>query len=144
MDSYFWALRRQSGGPRGSSSCTPTSGSEINADGNWVLTMLPLVLATQVDGSSGSSFSGTGDLVFWFVLEDAPAIIDFSCGNCSSNIFVRAYGAGGRDGLINEIGDGTLFNATVVVPVGTFFLEVETNDGGSRGVVPGDWTINVQ
>ena len=69
--------------------------------------MLPLVLATQVDGSS---FSGTGDLVFGFVLGDAPAIIDFFCGHCSSNIFVTAYGAGGRDGLINEIGDGTLFN----------------------------------
>ena len=116
----------------------------IEADGPWKIELLPIVDAPVLATNPGAAYSGSGDQILIF-LADGPKVIDFGCSNCESNIFVTAWGDR-RDGLINEIGDGTLFEASVIVGGGTVILEVETSDSDFRtgAFVPGNWTITVQ
>lgn len=110
---------------------------EVNADGTWSLTVFDLVDVDNlafVDYAPGASYAGLGDDIFYLLGADGPVIMDFACSDCDSNIQVRAYSDRGQ-GLINEIGDGVPFQASVVVPAGTFIIEVETSGRSA----PGEW-----
>jgi hypothetical protein len=118
---------------------------EVDADGDWTIEFFPVEFAIASDkfigGSgftSGLELTGEGDDVL-FGIAPGAVVMDFVCTDCDSNIFVNAW-APRRDNLVNEIGDGTGFQTSVVIPEGTFMLEVAVHDKNARGT----WTISLQ
>ncbi|MDC3402445.1 hypothetical protein OAX95_00745 [bacterium] len=110
---------------------------EVNADGNWSITVFDMgdqANQRSVVYEPGVAYPGLSDDVFFLLGNDGPVIMDFVCSDCDSNILVTAY-SDQRTRLINEIGDGEQFQASVVVPSGSRLIEVETH-GENR---PGNW-----
>jgi len=99
-------------------------GMSIEADGNWVVQVVPVSQAPRTSGS----VSGTGDDVFFW---DGPnRTVAILTHDGDSNFAVWLYSANGRDLLVNEIGP---FAGEGIVDTGLFQI---TASGG--------WTLTPQ
>jgi hypothetical protein len=122
---------------------------EVEADGNWTLTLTAMDdfdNQSILFAESGSSYTGVGDDVIEtstngpIVFPD-PFVTDFVCSDCDSDIIVRSYeDRGSGDLLVNEIGEGVPFMTSFVLPSGTFVIVVETSGASDN---PGNWTITL-
>jgi hypothetical protein len=104
---------------------------EIDADGAWTITVKPVTSATVWDPTS--TLKGKGDAVY----EVSPAssglvTLDLTFKG-EANFIIHAYTLDGSEGLANEIGP---FSGQVLLPDGTFLLEVVAN-GGTWSATPG-------
>ena len=100
------------------------AGISIEADGNWVVQVVPVSQAPRTSGS----VSGTGDDVFFW---DGPnRTVATLTHDGDSNFAVWLYSANGRDLLVNEIGP---FAGEGIVDTGLFQI---TASGG--------WTLTPQ
>jgi hypothetical protein len=121
---------------------------EVEADGNWTLTLTAMNDGdnqSMLLAESGSSYTGVGDDVIQMrtlgpIAFPDPVVTDFVCSDCDSDIIVSSYGDSGSDFLVNEIGEGVPFMTSFVLPSGTGVIVVETSGASGN---PGNWTITL-
>ena len=104
-----------------------TSRFEVKAEGSWRIEILPHTSARSV--SVPGKISGTGDDVI-LLRGSTPDIAKISHRG-DSNFAVMAYGARGRDLLVNEIG---VYNGSVIVSGDAIVLEI---------VADGNWSVDI-
>ena len=98
---------------------------EVDADGEWSTVVKPVDEAKIWDLSG--TLAATGDSVYR-VLPPSDGLITLELTyDGDSNFIVRTYSDDGLDDIVNEIG---VFEGEVLLPNGTFLLEV-TGHGGS-------------
>lgn len=96
---------------------------EIQADGAWHMEVKSLALAPIISDSK----SGEGDAILRVASLPSSANITH---NGQSNFMVRAWGDGGLDGMVNEIGN---YDGRVRTPSGVIVLEI---------IADGQWSIS--
>jgi hypothetical protein len=104
---------------------------EIDADGAWTITVKPVSAATAWDPRS--TLKGKGDGVYNVSPASSGLVTLDLTFKGESNFIVHAYTLDGYEGLANEIGP---FSGQVLLPDGTFLLEVVAN-GGTWTAMPG-------
>jgi hypothetical protein len=119
---------------------------EVRADGSWTITLNPLSSLPSLSSSPGASYGSAGDSVVRFSNGGSPSVVRFDCSDCDANIILWSYGDN-PDLLENDIGDGSPFANTFLVPAGTDYIEVRTSasvfGGSSWNFVPGEWSLSV-
>lgn len=103
-----------------------TSALEISANGDWSVTVMPILSLPKYN--VGDTVEGTGDSVV--VLESASGTIS-AINKGESNFVVREYSSSGSNLLINEIGN---YEGKVKSNKNAFLLEILSS---------GDWTITI-
>ena len=99
-----------------------TSRFEVKADGNWTITIYPLLPEYVTYMDVPGTYSGTGDDVI--ALHGSPDIATFNYLG-DGNFAVIGYSSEDWDLLVNEIGP---YNGQAIVPNGTVLLEVTADD----------------
>jgi hypothetical protein len=104
----------------------PPVALEIDADGAWTVTIKHVTDAMAWDSST--ALEGTGDSVYQVEPPSAGLVTLELTYHGESNFIVRTYSGtyDGLDDIANEIGD---FMGEVLLPDGTFLLEITANEG---------------
>ncbi len=101
---------------------------EINADGSWEIKILPLENARIYEAPA--QISGVGDDVL--IIRNNPDVMKIETGQNYNNFAIWAYGANGRDLIVNEIAP---YSGTVLVPNTAIIFTITSNENS--------WTIDV-
>ena len=99
---------------------------EVDADGAWTITVKPVAEAKVWDPST--TLEGSGDSVYQVVPPSAGLATLELTHDGGSNFIFRTYSGdnGTLDDIANEIGD---FTGEVLLPDGTFLLEITAHEG---------------
>ncbi len=104
---------------------------EIDADGTWTINVKPVTAATA--WNPAKPLKGQGDDVYVVSPPSSGLVTLDLTYKGKSNFIVHAFSPDGPEGLANEIGN---FKGQVLLPDGTFLIEVTAN-GGVWTMVPG-------
>ena len=104
---------------------------KIDADGSWTITIKPVTSARA--WNPATTLSGAGDDVVLVKPQSSGLVTLDLAYKGKSNFIVDAYSQDGSEGIANEIGN---FSGQVLLPDGTFLLEVQAN-GGTWSATPG-------
>jgi hypothetical protein len=104
---------------------------EIDADGPWTITIKPVGRAPAWDPSK--VLKGRGDAVYRLSRPSSGLVTLDLVFKGDGNFIVHGYGSDGFEGLANEIDN---FSGQVLLPDGTFLMEVIAN-GGTWTMTPG-------
>jgi hypothetical protein len=103
----------------------------IDADGSWTITIKPVSRAPAWNAST--PLKSRGDAVYR-VSPPSSGLVTVDLGfKGDGNFIVHSYSDGGSEGLANEIDN---FSGQVLLPHGTFLLEIVAN-GGTWSMTPG-------
>jgi len=105
-----------------------TTRLEIKADGQWVVEIYPFDIQYLHVLDLPGKYNGSGDDVL--VIRKNPDIAQFDC-QISGNFAVWAYGASGRDLVVNEIAP---YSGKVILSKDAFILVVKA---------PGAWSVEI-
>jgi len=105
-----------------------TTRLEIKSDGQWTVEIYPLDIQYLHVLDLPGKYNGNGDDVL--VIRKNPDIAQFDC-QISGNFAVWAYGASGRDLVVNEIAP---YSGRVILSKDTFILVI---------TAPGSWSVEI-
>ena len=103
----------------------------IDADGSWTITIKPVTRAPTWNAST--VLKGRGDAVYRLSPPSSGLVTLDLVFKGDGNFIVHSYGNDGSEGLANEIDN---FSGQVLLPDGTYLLEIVAN-GGAWSMTPG-------